>query len=156
MPDRPNTPATARGSQTTHAQPDTLTDTARPGYPTGKDQRTRRRSLATAGRALGVPTRLVGMVATLAAFAGGAVGTRELGVLLTGMVVVLIGMAVVAAVLIAGFTHAMVTLTAEGRRRARSVEDVGTLMTGAASAYGKILMQFTTLVRGFTGPSRSD
>ena len=55
-----------------------------------------------------------------------------------------------------GFTHAMVALTDEGRRRARSVEDVGALMTGAASAYGRILTQFGTLVRGRTMPPRSE
>ncbi len=153
MPDRPDIPAATRGIQPTHAQQDTRTDTVQPpGPPAGRDGVTSEQPSVRR-----VPTRLVGgMAAVLTAFAGGVVGTGAPGILLTGMVIVLAGTAVVAAVLVAGFTHAMVALTDEGRRRARSVEDVGALMTGAASAYGRILTQFGTLVRGRTMPPRSE
>lgn len=114
------------------------------------------RSDPPARRHRGTATPLVGAVATVAAFTGGAVSHRELGVLAAGVVLVLIGLVVVAAILALGFTHTMNTLTAEGRRRARSVEDVDRLMSGAASAYRQIFTQFSTLVRGATESHQPD
>lgn len=118
-------------------------DATAPGPPT-----TRRRR--------GRTTPFVGAMATLAAFAGGAVSRGELGVLAAGVVVVLIGMVVVAAIPVIGFTRTMLTLAAEGRRRARGVEDVDRLMSGTASAYQQVLTQFGTLVCGATESRQPD
>lgn len=110
----------------------------------------------TTRRVRGTARPFVGALATLAAFAGGAVSRRELGVLAAGVVVVLIGMVVIAAIPVIGFTRTMLTLAAEGRRRARGVEDVDRLMSGTASAYQQIFTQFSTLVRGATESRQPD
>lgn len=114
------------------------------------------RSDPPARRRRGTATPLVGALATVAAFTGGAVSHRELGVLAAGVVLALIGLVVVATILAVGFTHTMITLAAEGRRRARSVEDVDRLMSGAASAYRQIFTQVSALVRGATESRHTD
>lgn len=109
--------------------------------PAGPARPTRRRRARRVG-AVGV------LGATLTGCVGGATGVHQPGLLLAAAAVVLIGVVTVGVILAVGFIGAITMLATEGRRRARSVEDVRLLMTGITGAYGTVFARFTALVHG--------
>lgn len=149
MLDRPDHPYSHAGTDAAPAQPAPVASLPEQTVHSGVSVAGR----SPGGTGRGVLARL-GAVASVAGLAGGTVGTvtgGHSGSLVVPVLVVVASVCAVMVVMAVGFTVAMVRYAAEGRRQARTVGDVETLMSGTAAAYGRVFGSLTALVRGTQG-----